>query len=218
MVSKIRIVPKASGEKVVRLQINGKGGALYLPGRFLALFTLATSVCASRPVVHLFAQNVAPSELTAASKALLDSGFKIQRNDISPPEFLSRTLIYSPFLDNPKWVKKAAAALSQIGMEVTMIPLTSAHHLYSKNNMGLYLATSSSPNDVSRDFMRIFFGVCGDQDSTLSLSSNGAFSLEILDRESLSEDRYESGTWQGSLSILELQLEGESSEFSIAEY
>ena len=84
--------------------------------------------------------------------------------------------------------------------------------------MGLYLATSSSTKEVARGFTRLFFGVCGDQDSALSLNSNGTFSLEILNRESPNEDRYESGTWQATSSVVQLKLGSETSEFSIAEF
>lgn len=171
---------------------------------YLLVLWLVLTGCAG-PTVHVFEQNLTEAELALIEQRLKAGGFTVRRNSIEPPAVDGPTLIYSPMLENSARVQEVELLMLELGWQVMSAPMTRGGHLYTKNNMGLYLSPDPPQRrDRQMTRSRFYGGVCNGQAAFVSFQDNGWFNVQLLDEES---ETVLTGTWEKAEHRLVLTLE-----------
>lgn len=166
--------------------------------------------------VHIFEQGVEEDTLSQIIEAVRKAGFAAKVTALPPANVGSPSIIYSPMIEDSTSLTRIHLALSQIGIDVQLIPMSSGNHLYTRNSMGLYFGLDAEPaTEGSTLTSRVYEGRCNAQDALLNLVDNKTFSLERLKAPDSFDATYDYGSWTRRDDELDVHFDEGSTRFDV---
>jgi hypothetical protein len=124
-----------------RIKGNLMKPATTIKSALTMLFVLLIASCSNSPTIHLNNLYIDEYVTQSIKESLENQGLQVKINSLEFPDDINSTsIVYSPFVQDPKALDKVEKALEILGYKLDSTnPLVSSNHWYTKNTMGLFI-------------------------------------------------------------------------------